>query len=232
MADQNPVPEPESPFDPFELVASIVLGIGAVGAALASYQSSQWGGKMSEAYGQAAVLTTKASTQYNERVADISHDYHVDILAKVATLEAMYGADEDAKAKGYEVASRLYVSYLNEEAYAAMKLPREAQAADAEDLPPATLDAALDTELDEHYVDTMLEEANAGFAEADRKFQEGRDANTAGDGFSLVVVVFTIGLFFAGLSTTFKSRMRWGMVGCGALIIGGSTVSMLMMPWA
>ena len=56
------------PFDPFELAAAILLGIGAIGTAVAGHQSGLWGGQSVEAYGEAAALTTKASSTYNDEL--------------------------------------------------------------------------------------------------------------------------------------------------------------------
>jgi len=55
--------EQEYTFDKFELIAAIVLGLAAIGTALASFQSGLWGGKSVEAYGKANKEATKAASE-------------------------------------------------------------------------------------------------------------------------------------------------------------------------
>lgn len=70
------------PFDSFELAVAILLGLAAIGAAWSSYQSSMWGGKSIEAYGEAATMGTKASTEHDRAEMDIAHDFECDLQAK------------------------------------------------------------------------------------------------------------------------------------------------------
>lgn len=100
------------------------------------------------------------------------------------------------------------------------------------DLPDELLLASLQTELDEDYIDEALAEGTQMFADADKKFEEGRVANDNGDKFDLAVVFYTVALFFAGLGLVFKTSIRWGFFGAGALLSLGTTLFMITLPWA
>ena len=61
MSEINADSTAEKPFELFELVIATLLGLAAIGAALAGIQSGQWGGKQMEAFAQANSITTNAS---------------------------------------------------------------------------------------------------------------------------------------------------------------------------
>lgn len=115
---------------------------------------------------------------------------------------------------------------------AAAEAASEAQgAAGDEDIPEAALLASLNAELDHDYAKEMLAGGTAKFAEADKKFAEGRIANENGDQYELVGVLLTVSLFFAGLGLVFKTNIRWGFWASGVLIFGGAVAYMLRLPW-
>src|SRR5882757_9267032 len=97
-----------APFDRFELAVAILLGLAAIGAAWSSYQSSLWGGKGLEAFGEAATMSTKASTEHDRAEMDIAHDFECDLQAKERILEALDAANETDKARLLHLASYLY----------------------------------------------------------------------------------------------------------------------------
>ncbi len=100
------------------------------------------------------------------------------------------------------------------------------------DIPDETLFATLHEELDEDYIDQSLAEGTRMFAEADKKFEEGKVANENGDKFDLAVVFYTVALFFAGLGLIFKTSVRWGFCAAGAVIFLGSSLFIMSLPWA
>ncbi len=93
-----------------------------------------------------------------------------------------------------------------------------------------TLKAELAT--NEAYVARALEAGAAGFAESAAHFDEGRIANTNGDRFSLVGVLYAVGLFLAGVSLVFKSRVRWLFATLSLVVLLGATVLLYAVPWA
>lgn len=286
LNDQDP---DNKPFDLFELATAILLGLAAVGAALASLQSGQWGGKQLDAFSSSNSLTTKAANQYNEDTVAINADYAAVAAAKEHILEAR-DAEGQARERHLDIASYQYSNQMSELGYKAMGLPldyyiedeeeeaepaaapadgaapaapaaadaaeanpadpaaADAETADAEgeeedpetaavtalerDIPDEVLFASLTQELDDEYIDKALEQGTTMFAEADKKFEEGRLANDNGDKFDLAGVIYTVGLFFAGLGLVFKTKIRWGFFAAGCAIFVGASIYLMTLPWA
>ncbi len=276
-ADQE---DKKTPFDKFELATALLLGLTAIGAALAGLQGGQWGGRQLEAFSAANSLTTKAATQYTEDTVLINADYAAVAAAKSYILAARDASGQDRE-RNLDLASYQYIYQMSELGYKSMELPMDyyaededeaeeapeggvqaaanpdpgagaetAEAVDEEeagdeddpeevaatalerDLPDELLLASLQQELDEDYIDEALTEGTQMFADADKKFEEGRTANENGDKFDLAVVFYTVALFFAGLGLVFKTSIRWGFFGAGALLSLGTTLFMITLPWA
>lgn len=225
------------PFDPFELAAAILLGIGAIGTAVAGHQSGLWGGQSVEAYGEAAALTTKASSTYNDELTTYMQDTQVDIRAKELIWESVENKDEDAGARQGGMASWMLLTQTSDAAYKYLGLPADKRKAYWEGdsdvvLTNEELDKALETDLDDDYVQEVFGSSDDEFEAADKRFNEGRDANNKGDQFSLAGVILTVALFFAGISLIFKTGMRWIFLGMGALVLAGGLGFMATLSWA
>lgn len=292
MSEEGVTPV-EKPFELFELVTAVLLGLAAIGAALAGLQSGQWGGRQMEAFAQANSITTHASKSYSEAVSDMNSDYAVIGQAKRLILEGIDATNDTDKRRSFKLASYYLTQQLDETAYDALKLPKEKEGATAAHTagtpattpaaatPPATTTAATETaaeekqaepaaaetaapatsevdteeeveaemaapldekvlikvlgsELhdDDSYETAMFAEGNKLFADADKKFEEGRKANNNGDEFELAGLYYTIALFFAGLGLVFKTKMRWGFAGAGTVVLLISTVYLITRTWA
>jgi hypothetical protein len=263
-------------YDRFELATAILLGLAAIGAALAGQQGGQWGGKQLEAFSAANSLTTKAATQYTEDTVDINADYAAVAAAKAHILEARDASNPTDRERHLDMASYQYTNQMTELGYKAMGLPMEYYVEDEDeeggdaaakpaatpaattaqdnsaaeedeadddetpeaaanalerDLPDEVLIASLKQELDEDYVDKALAKGTQMFADADKRFEEGRTANENGDKFDLVGVFYTVALFFAGLGLVFKTSSRWGFFAAGLVIFLGASVYMATLPW-
>lgn len=229
--------EEKKPFDPFELTAAVLLGLGAVGASVAGHQSGLWGGQSVEAYGEAAAMTTKASTTYNDELTTYLQDTQVDTRAKELIWEGDENKDEDAAGRQLGLANWMLLSQTSDAAYKHLGLPADKRKAywegDSEVmLSHEELLAALEAELSQDYVDEVFGSSEDEFAAADKRFAEGRDANNRGDEFSLAGVILTVALFFAGLSLIFKTGMRWAFLSLGALVLIGGFGFMSTLTWA
>lgn len=298
MADEN-TNTADQPFELFELIIAVLLGLAAVGAALAGIQSGQWGGKQLEAFAEANSITTKASKSYSEAVSDMNSDYAVVGQAKRLILEGIDASTDADQQRSYKLASYYLTQQLDETAYDALKLPKQEEdatpaAAAATTTPAATDTAATTTDTagdegegeeeaaaepaatstapaasaapasdeadteeeveaemakvfpeevligvlghelhdDDTYETAMFAEGNQLFADADKKFAEGRKANDNGDEFELAGLYYTIALFFAGLGLVFKTKMRWGFAGAGIVVFLISTVYLFTRTWA
>jgi hypothetical protein len=232
----------EKEFDRFELLAAVLLGLGAIGAAIAAFQGGLWDGKMIESFGDAQTTATKASTVYGEAMATMSHDSAVDIQAKKLILEGLDSGDGATRDRSFELAGYLYAFQMSEEGYKALGFPAEgrkperakeaAQPGSIDVLPDEMLVAALEKELDDKYENAIFADGLKQFEEADKKFSEGRRANEVGNKFNLLTVIYVISLFFAGLGLIFKSRMRRTFLIVGAVVFLGSTIYLITLPWA
>lgn len=225
-----------APFDWFELAVAILLGLAAIGAAWSSYQSSLWGGKSIEFYGEAATMSTRASTEHDRAEMDIAHDFDCDLQAKERILEALETPNETERDRLLHMASYLYAVEMSPIGYTQMKLPPEYHTAGDikkhEGIPFAALKTALDTKLGKEYEDAMLGKGKADYAAADKRFDEGRVASSTGDRFDLDTVIFTVSLFFAGLGLVFKTRIRWYFLVSGSLVFLYAAVHLARTPWA
>ena len=290
------------PFDRFELIVAILLGLAAIGAAWASLQSGGWGGKQLQAFAEANAITTNAAKSYSEAVSDLNSDYMVVGQAKRLIIEGIDADTEAQQQRSYKLASYYLTQQLGQAASDALKIPAEDDApvaapataaaaapattdtaaaeegdddgegeeeeaatdtqpaaaaqtaaatpaaaddgdADTEEeveadlakvLPESTLIQVLGTELhdDDSYENAMFSEGEKLFADADKKFAEGRAANDNGDKYDIAGLFFTIALFFAGLALVFKTSMRWAFCGAGGLIFLGTLIYMLTLPGA
>jgi hypothetical protein len=227
----------KNPFDRFELCAALLLGLGAVGAAVTGHQQGLWGGQSVEAFGDAAALTTKASTTYTDALSTYMHDMQMDVRSKELIWEAN---DEETQTSGGRqagMANWILLSQISDAAYLQLGLPQETRDAyangdDNAALTDEELLAALNTELGQEYLDEVFGPSDEEFASADERFAEGQRANTIGDEFSLAGVVFTIALFFGGLALIFKTRIRWAFLGLGSVVFFGALTYLLTLTWA
>ncbi len=224
-------------FDKFELFTAILLGFAAIGTAFGGYQSSLWGGKSTEAYGEAATIATKAAAERSHAVTTMSHDQSVDIQAKrliVEGADALEDGDNGYAQRAFEVASYLYAAQLSDTAYKKFEFPEENRKDKTKnvEIKPEVLLDSLSKELEADYVNEMQAESKKGFEESDKKFDEGRKANDIGDSFDLDVVIYTVALFFAGISLVFKTGIRWKFFYLGVVVFLIATVYLLMLPKA
>lgn len=235
---QDSAGEPAKPFEMFEFCAAAVLGLGAIGASVAGFQEGLWGGTMTDAYSQAAATTTKAASLYNDELTSYIQDSSADLRAKEMLWDALDSDDEEAGQRPREVASWIYLSQLSDAGYAALGLPTEVKAAYENEgdqvFEDEALQKALEVDLDEDdsYEEALFAGSDAEFKRADGILESARNANSVGDKFSLSAVIQTVGLFFAGLSLVFKTRMRWGFLGIGSAVLIGGIGFMFALPWA
>lgn len=228
--------EEKNKTDLFEVLVVTLLGLAAIGAALAGYQEGLWGGKSVEAYGESNTMSTSAATTYNDELTNYMSDGQIDVEAKKAIWLGLDTEDEVERARSFEMASYLYLYRSSEMAYHNLGLPAETRkkAETSEEtvfLTEEQLAAALETDLDEAYEDEVFSGSAEEFEAAEAKFEEGRIANANGDAFSLAGVIFTVALFFAGLALVFKTKVRWGFFGVGLIVFAASCLYMVTLVW-
>lgn len=234
--------ENDSKFDFFELMVAILLGIAAIGASWAGYQGELWGGNMATAYGEAATMSTKAANLQTDAVVKISNDYRIDMSAKTEVSKAHYADSEAEIERAIENADYLYRSQMSFEAYKTLGLPvnkHKSQIPENKNYDDLALTKkelftiAWEHDLDDDdngFDEEMLEPSRKLFKQADDTFAKGKEYNDIGDKFSLVGVILTIALFFAGLALVFKSSVKWTFLGMGTLIFLGGTIYLITLP--
>jgi hypothetical protein len=121
--DGQPKSAEEADTDRFELMTAILLGVAALGAALASLQGGQWGGKQLEAFSQSNTMTTLAARDYNEAVSSQNADYAIIAQAKQLLINAAEAETEADEQRNLRSVSYLYTQQLTWQAMKALGLP-------------------------------------------------------------------------------------------------------------
>jgi hypothetical protein len=234
------------PFETLELLAAILLGVAAIATALASYESSLYGGKSVENYSKANKIATNAAAERSRAIVEMARDSQVEMEAWRLTKERDDAGNPAAEARNYEIATYLYTKVMSEPGYKAMGLPAESRKQEYpdDDTPEAeekqtalqeqVLETAMENELagNDAYRTDMLGKSQALSDEAEKVFSEGSEANELGDKFQLAAVIFAISLFFGGIVQVFRNdMMRWVILGVGTVLFLGATVYMLRLPW-
>jgi len=234
------------PFETLELLAAILLGVAAIATALASYESSLYGGKSVENYSKANKIATSAAAERSRAIVEMTRDSQVEMDAWRLTKEGDDAGNEAAEARNYEIATYLYTKVMSEPGYKAMGLPPESRkqeypeddTPDAEEkqtaLQEKVLETAMENELagNESYRTEMLAKSQALSDEAEKVFKEGSEANEIGDKFQLAAVIFAISLFFGGIVQVFRiDMMRWAILGVGSILFIVATFYMVRLPW-
>ena len=234
------------PFETLELLAAILLGVAAIATAVASYQSSLYGGRSVESYSKANKIATSAAAERSRAIVEMTRDSQVEMDAWRLTKEGDDAGNPAAEARNYEIATYLYTKVMSEPGYRAMGLPPEARNEEYPDsdtpgaeekqtvLQEQVLETAMENELagNETYRTEMLGKGQALSDEAEKVFKDGEEANALGDKFQLAAVIFAISLFFGGIVQVFRNdMMRWVILGVGGALFIAATIYMLRLPW-
>ena len=193
--EQDANVEPEAPYvskreKRFEVVATVLLAFAALATAWTGYQASLWDGVQSSNYTQASAARTQAAqlrTEANQyRLADLSvFENYVD-----ATID---GDDELAS---------FYRDRFRPEFVSAFEAWEALDPFNDPNVPPSPF-AMSDYQL------APDEQAKAFEVRASALFNEGEDANTYSDIYTMSTLLFAIVLFFAAISERFDYiRMR------------------------
>ena len=220
----------------FELIVAVLLGVGALGGGWAGYQANQWGATATEDYGKAATTATKGSTAFNRGVAIANRDSQLDIQGKQLVLQAMTAKPEEELAieRDMTIAKYLYLRQMSDAGYKALKLPAEFRTDDREkatQIPDEAMYEVLEAELTPEYMQEVLTDGNAQFAEADKVFAEGQRVSGVSTKFGLDGMLFTITLFLGGICLVVKSRVKWGFIAVGYVSAIYATIKLFGLPW-
>ncbi|MBP7864361.1 MAG: hypothetical protein KA419_00315 [Acidobacteria bacterium] len=228
-------PDAKKPFETFELVVAVLLGLGAVGASVASYQNGKWNSASSLAYGEANARTSNAAAVFNFAVTLMSSDNAMDVQARQLLLSAAAASDPLARLRDLNLINYLYKNRMSDAGQEALGVPAEYRPVNGKpqppDMPLELIQRIQQRDLDQKYIEQMLGPANQAFGEAKKKFDEGRTAGDQGDEFSQVSLFYAVSLFITGVAMVLKSGIRWAFVSIGLVVFGYATFRLLTAPW-
>ena len=253
QAEGKEVTNAESkPFDAFELLVAIVLGLAAIGGAWAGYQSALWGGNQATSYSAATNMLSDASRQitkaealYTEAVQVANRDADIDLRISMLQVDATLREDaEDEESQLLVARNEMLVKYLlatqlSAQAYSYIGLPEDLDRTENwDELTPEQVAAATSVELGSDYFDTLaadsladMQAAEAIRDKAEARFSQGRLENYYGDQFSFTGVLYTVCLFLAGIGLVFKTRIRWGFGLMSFVVLVFGTIDLFSNPW-
>ena len=195
-----------------EILAAIALSLATLLAAWSAFQSSKWGGVQSNDYASAGATRTQ-STQLSTAAGQLAT---VDVTLFTQWLNAKASSDTDL-ASFYEKRFRdefktAFDAWLKTEPFINP---------DAPDTP---------FEMNE-YVVQLAVEAKRLSGEADSLSASARKANSTGDRYVLMTVLFASVLFFAGISSKFKAPWsRTSMIIIAFTVLIASTIAVFTFP--
>jgi hypothetical protein len=184
-----------SPGDRIELAATIVMAIAAILTAWAAFQSTKWSGVQADNYSRAGAARTESS----KATTLASGLRNVDVGVFLQWLQA-YRDDLDA---GLITAGPYTPDPATLSGFLATRFREEFRPAFnawIESRPLINPDAAATPFQLPQYSLAAEAEGQQLEAEADRRAEDGREANQRGDNYVLLSVIFAISLFFAGVS--------------------------------
>ena len=201
----EPASEPASEARWLEPLSALLLGLGAVLTALAAYLSAVQAGDEDEA-----------------RACSIEHSSRSFALTNTATQvraadQAMFAAWAEAGFTDNEDLTEYLTTLMRPELNTALEAW-----ADTDDDGPETPFG-----MDEY---TIAEEDQAAHAHAEATAEDARAQSAAdrGDGYDKSTIYLALGLFFAGIGTTFRRRSyAAGLLGVSAVSILIGTVQLL-----
>jgi hypothetical protein len=169
-----------------EVLAVMLLGLATVGSAWCGYEATRWGGEQGDLARQASDLdieSARLSGIATQRVA-----YDAGILADYA----------QAVATGQENLVEFYRSSLIRPPFLPLLADWEEQVAAGR-----TPDNLFE---DEAYLEEQYADSQAVRAQAEATTQKSQEAGRTADDYVLTTIFFAIALFFAGVTSTFRTR--------------------------
>jgi len=174
-----------------DLASAVLLAVAVVASAFSAWQATLWGGVQATSYAEASSKRLQSNAAVTTALTQISYDATSFALGAVEYFEGNQEAVEFFEERLFREEFRPAL-----EAWLATEPLQNPEA-------PKT-----PFELPE-YKNANLEESQRLTEEAEAKFEEGKEANKNGDDYILATVLFASVLFFAGVTTKFKSpRVR------------------------
>jgi hypothetical protein len=174
-----------------DLISAVLLAVAVVASAFSAWQATLWGGVQATSYAEASSKRLQSNAALATALTEISYDATSFALGAVE----YFRGDEDAVEFFFE---RLF----REEFEPALEAWLATEPLQNPEAPRTPFDLP-------EYTNADLEESQRLQEEAEAKFEEGKEANQNSDDYILATVLFASVLFFAGVTTKFKSpRVR------------------------
>jgi hypothetical protein len=188
-----------------DLASAVLLAVAVVASAFSAWQATLWSGVQATSYAEASSKRLQSNAALTTALTEISYDATSFALGAAE----YFGGDQEA------------VQFFTERLFREEFKPAvEAWLATE---PLQNPEAAKTPFQLPEYKNANLEDSQRLQEEAEAKFEEGKEANKNGDDYILATVLFASVLFFAGITTKFKSpRVRvFSLVVAVAAFAGG-----------
>jgi hypothetical protein len=197
-----------------EILAVLMLGIGSVATAWCGIQTSQWNGEEARESRDAGLLRTDSSELFSFGTQKFSYD--ANMSAEYA--KAVQSGDEQAQEFIRESLMRPeFIPVLDRWEAALLS------------------GASTGTSLfeDQEYLDSLFAESTALSAESDAALDRSDVANKNADDYLLMTLLTATALFFAGVTTSFRSRpARLALLAGAGLVLAFTAARLIDLPVA
>jgi hypothetical protein len=200
-----------------ENVTAILLAFTTTFGAWSAYHNSLWGGKSNEKFIQSIMTLSNSNTSYLESLSDLSNtklDEMKDDIFYVEWKNMVAQKDPD---------SAYYFSRLNPSLQTDILNGTSAST------------NRYEAEMVEMYklINEKLAASDSVYTEAIVQMGEGQKAGEHSDDFTLITVLYTIVLFFAGFASLKTStRLKLIYLSCALVVFIGTTVFFFTLPFS
>jgi len=208
------VPQPSGVRERIELWSALLLAAATVATAYSAYEATRWGGVQATAFTEASANRTESAKARSDAFALIGIDANLFTQWGVAFTEGkkrlQRGIERHLFRKEFKPAFRAWLTQR----------------------PAHNPDAAKNPFVLDEYKPKRLVESEQLDRAASAKFDQGKDANQDSDSYVLATIFFAAVLFFAGLSSKFKSnRVAILTLGFGTIVFLGGLVRVSTLPF-
>ena len=196
-----------------DFLSAVLLSAAVVASAFSAWQASLWSGEQATLFAEAST----ARIESNRELAIALTRLDIDVVTFVDDAIAFTQGDQD-------VVDLFEERLFRDEFKSILDKWRELDPVNNPDAPPTPF--GMEGVIESYFVESFaLEEA------ANEKFNVGKEANRNNDNWVLATVMFAGVLFFAGISTKFKSaRIRALSVAFATIVLVAGGVWLLSMP--
>lgn len=206
--------------DQVDYLIAFLLGLATIFGALSAYYATLWGGNQSQFYVKGIITMSQSGTNYLEALHDYNSLEMTDF--KDDFLEGQWR--EAIKNKEYEQAA-----YFESQMSAELEKIYKASD-DSAEIAAAEYGEALEIKTDD--LNSRMDSAIIQNEIAKKTVVQGDQANTNGDKFTFVTVLFTIVLFFGGMAAvTRQLKLKTIYLGISIVMFIGSVIHMFTIPF-